>query len=47
MWKILGGQVKNQITLNNLRIFLLAIEGMYVKPESYQDQTDLICLNED
>jgi hypothetical protein len=32
MWKNLGGEVKNHVTLNNLRIFLLAITGTFVEP---------------
>lgn len=32
LWKYLGGELKNHITLNNLRIFLLAIVGTFVEP---------------
>ncbi len=32
MWKHLGGEAKNHITLNNLRIFLLAIMGTFIEP---------------
>jgi hypothetical protein len=32
MWKNLGGEVKNHVTLNNLRIFLLSIMGTFVEP---------------
>jgi hypothetical protein len=32
MWKNLGGETKNHVTLNNLRIFLLAIMGTLVEP---------------
>lgn len=33
MWKALGGQIKEHITLNNLRIFLLAIMGSFVESD--------------
>ena len=32
MWKTLGGELKKHVTLNNLRIFLLAIMGTFVEP---------------
>jgi hypothetical protein len=32
VWRNLGGESTNHITLNNLRIFLLAIMGVYVEP---------------
>jgi hypothetical protein len=32
IWKILGGEVRNHVTLNNIRIFLLAIMGSFVEP---------------
>jgi hypothetical protein len=32
IWRQLGGEIKQHITLNNLRIFLLAIMGTLVEP---------------
>jgi hypothetical protein len=32
LWKYLGGEIYSHITLNNLRIFLLAIMGTYLEP---------------
>ena len=32
IWRHLGGEVNNHVTLNNLRIFLLAIMGTFVEP---------------
>ena len=38
IWKNLGGDSKGHITLNNLRIFLLAISGTYVEPGLNRDE---------
>lgn len=32
IWRQLGGEARSIITLNNLRIFLLAIMGTFVEP---------------
>lgn len=32
IWKHLGGEEKSHVTLNNVRMFLLAIMGTYVEP---------------
>ena len=32
VWRQLGGEIRSIITLNNLRIFLLAIMGTFVEP---------------
>lgn len=37
LWKNLGGENKNHVTLNNLRIFLLAIMGTFVEPGLNKD----------
>ena len=37
LWRNLGGEPTNQVTLNNLRIFLLAIMGSYVEPGVAKD----------
>jgi hypothetical protein len=38
MWRNLGGEARNHVTLNNLRIFLLAIMGTYVEPGLNKDE---------
>jgi hypothetical protein len=32
VWKLLGGEEKQHVTLNNLRIFLLAIMSTFIEP---------------
>ncbi len=32
IWKNLAGEVRNHVTLNNVRIFLLAVMGTYTEP---------------
>ena len=32
MWKTLAGEAKGHVTLNNVRIFLLAMMGTYTDP---------------
>lgn len=32
IWSNLGGDVRNNVTLNNLRIFLFAIMGTFIEP---------------
>ena len=34
MWHVLGGPYFGHITLNNLRMLLLAIKGLHVRPET-------------
>ena len=41
IWKYLGGDVKGHITLNNLRMFLLAIMGTFVEPTLNRDTQQL------
>jgi hypothetical protein len=33
LWKILGGPYFAHVTLNNLRMMLLAIKGLHVQPD--------------
>ena len=33
LWKILGGEFYGHVTLNNLRMILLAIKGLHVQPD--------------
>lgn len=48
LWRQLGGCHYGHVTLNNLRMFLLAIEGLHVVPDvKYQfNQADFISLNQ-
>jgi hypothetical protein len=32
IWKNLAGEVRNHVTLNNVRIFLLAVMGTFTEP---------------
>lgn len=32
IWKNLGGDIRNHVTLNNVRIFLLAVLGTFAEP---------------
>lgn len=41
LWRHLGGEVKTHITLNNLRIFLLAIMGTFVEPGLNKNEQQL------
>jgi hypothetical protein len=41
LWKVLGGENKQHITLNNLRIFLLAIMGTFCEPGIKKDENAL------
>lgn len=41
IWKHLGGESKNHITLNNLRIFLLSILGIFVEPSINKENQKL------
>ena len=47
IWQILGGDEKSLVTLNNVRIFLLAVMGSYVEPSIYKDEQQLHKLGED
>jgi hypothetical protein len=38
VWRMLGGEVKNHVTLNNTRIFLLAVMGTFLEPTLNKDQ---------
>eukprot|EP00347_Sterkiella_histriomuscorum_P021877 403332451 len=42
MWRSLGGQIKGHITLNNLRVFLLAIMGSHVESDLDKSKQQLI-----
>jgi hypothetical protein len=33
LWKMLGGEFYGHVTLNNLRMMLLAIKGLHVQPD--------------
>ena len=46
IWKILGGDIKNHITLNNCRILLLAIMGTYVEPSIIKEEEKLIKIHD-
>ena len=41
LWRHLGGELKSHITLNNLRIFLLAIMGTFVEPGLNKSEQNL------
>ncbi len=41
IWQNLGGVVKEQNTLNNVRIFLLAVMGTYIEPGLNRDEQNL------
>jgi len=47
MWQNLGGLAKDQITLNNVRIFLLAVMGTYIEPGLNRDEQNLQRLDND
>ena len=34
LWVILGGEHYGRVTLNNLRMVLLAVKGMHVQPDA-------------
>ena len=38
IWKNLAGETKGHVTLNNARIFLLAVMGTYTEPGLPRDQ---------
>jgi len=38
IWKNLAGETKGHVTLNNTRIFLLAVMGTYTEPGLPRDQ---------
>ena len=46
IWKILGGEIRNHVTLNNIRIFLLAIMGSFVEPMLDKNSQNLCKLYE-
>ena len=41
LWRVLGGEIKQHVTLNNLRIFLLAIMGTYCEPGIKKEEQNL------
>ena len=45
LWKYLGGEIKSHTTLNNLRIFLLAIMGTFVEPGLNRAEQNLLKLD--
>jgi hypothetical protein len=46
LWKILGGELRNHVTLNNLRMFLLAIMGTYVEQSLKKEEHNLHTIGE-
>ena len=47
IWKILGGQERKHVTLNNLRIFLLSIMGTFIEPALKREEQNLYRLGEE
>lgn len=47
MWKSLGGELRNHVTLNNCRIFLLAIMGTLIEPNLRREEQTLTKVYED
>eukprot|EP00350_Pseudokeronopsis_sp_OXSARD2_P010932 CAMPEP_0170552220 /NCGR_PEP_ID=MMETSP0211-20121228/10138_1 /TAXON_ID=311385 /ORGANISM="Pseudokeronopsis sp., Strain OXSARD2" /LENGTH=143 /DNA_ID=CAMNT_0010859809 /DNA_START=1413 /DNA_END=1844 /DNA_ORIENTATION=+ len=47
IWKVLGGEIKGHVTLNNLRILLLAILGTFIEPALNKDEQVLEKLETD
>lgn len=47
IWQNLGGLAKDQITLNNVRIFLLAVMGTYIEPGLNREEQNLSKLDND
>lgn len=45
VWQNLAGEAKGQITLNNLRIFLLAVMGTFVEPGLNREEQTLVKLD--
>ena len=35
MWKVLGGEFYGHVTLNNLRMLLLAIKGLHIQIQNF------------
>lgn len=46
MWRILGGETRNHVTLNNLRIILLAIMGTFIEPSLKKEEQKLEIISE-
>ena len=44
LWRVLGGDYYGHITLNNLRMILMAIKGLHVQPDQ-KHEGDVINLN--
>ena len=42
MWHTLGGPYYGHVTLNNLRMLLLAIKGLHVEPDQQITEEDVI-----
>jgi hypothetical protein len=38
IWKLLGGEIRNHVTLNNIRILLLAIMGTLIEPNLNKEE---------
>ena len=38
VWKVLGGEVRKHVTLNNLRILLLGIMGTFIEPSLNKEE---------
>ena len=45
LWIILGGEHRKHVTLNNLRILLLAIKGLHVQPDVPLSESNAISLD--
>ena len=46
LWKVLGGDYFGHVTLNNLRMFLLAVKGLHVQPDVRLETDKCYRLNE-
>jgi hypothetical protein len=46
IWKNLGGEIRNHVTLNNVRIFLLAVMGTFTDPGIPKGEENLIKVDE-
>jgi len=47
IWRLLGGSEKAHVTLNNLRIFLLAIMGTFIEPALKKEEQELVKIGKD
>ena len=46
IWKNLGGEIRSHVTLNNVRIFLLAVMGTFTEPGLAKAEQNLIKVDE-